>query len=129
MRSRVTFLICLLALLAAVALPSAAGAQQGDAFSELTQNQQQQQAPSTSSNTNDGGLQTWQEVLIFLAGGILLGGIGWAIVKDARSAAPVEEPTEQLAAARAQREDDIRRRKQRARVANKRAKAARKRNR
>lgn len=128
MRSRVTLLICLVAVLAAVAVPTVAVAQQGDAFSDLTQNRTQQPAPSSSS-TDDDGLESWQQILIFLAGGILLGGIGWAIVKDARSAAPVEEPTEQLAAAKAQREADVRHRKQRARQANKRAKASRKRNR
>ncbi|MDX6640178.1 MAG: hypothetical protein QOF12_1189 [Solirubrobacteraceae bacterium] len=44
--------------------------------------------PTTSSG---GGLQTWQEILIFGAGLILLFGIGWAIVSDARSRAPVSD--------------------------------------
>jgi hypothetical protein len=42
---------------------------------------------------NDGGdgLETWQEILIFGAGFILLLGIAWAIISDARTAAPVTE--------------------------------------
>jgi hypothetical protein len=40
-------------------------------------------APETTSS-GGGGLKTWQEVLIFAAGLILLGGIGVAIVGDAR---------------------------------------------
>jgi hypothetical protein len=40
-------------------------------------------APETTS-AGGGGLKTWQEVLIFAAGVILLGGIGFAIVGDAR---------------------------------------------
>jgi hypothetical protein len=40
-------------------------------------------APETTS-AGGGGLKTWQEVLIFAAGLILLGGIGFAIVGDAR---------------------------------------------
>ena len=35
-------------------------------------------------SSGGGGLKTWQEVLIFAAGVILLGGIGFAIVGDAR---------------------------------------------
>ena len=39
---------------------------------------------TTTSTTGGGGLKTWQEVLIFAAGVILLGGIAFAIVGDAR---------------------------------------------
>ena len=47
-------------------------------------------APDTSSD-DSGGLQSWQEILIFGAGIVLLGGIAWAIVSDARSRAPVKD--------------------------------------
>jgi hypothetical protein len=45
-------------------------------------------APSTD---NGDGLKTWQEILIFGAGFILLAGIAWAIVSDARAKAPVKD--------------------------------------
>jgi hypothetical protein len=40
--------------------------------------------PDTSTSTGNGGLKTWQEVLIFSAGLVLIAGIGFAIVGDAR---------------------------------------------
>ena len=41
--------------------------------------------------SDDGdGLKGWQELLIFGAGFILLGGIAWAIISDARATAPVK---------------------------------------
>jgi hypothetical protein len=43
--------------------------------------------PPETTSTGDGGLKTWQQVLIFSAGLILLGGIGFAIVGDARDRA------------------------------------------
>lgn len=51
------------------------------------------QAVSSSSHDGGGGLKTWQEILIFAAGVVLIGGIGYAIVSDARERAPVREPT------------------------------------
>lgn len=47
-------------------------------------------APNTNSN-DGGGLKDWQELLIFAAGIILLSGIAYAIVSDARSKAPVKD--------------------------------------
>lgn len=53
---------------------------------------------TSSSNTNDGsdggGLKSWQEILIFLGGVGLIGGIGYGIVLDARRSAPVKEGEE-----------------------------------
>jgi hypothetical protein len=43
------------------------------------------------ANSDSGGLQTWQQALIFGAGLILLLGIGWAIASDARRRAPVKD--------------------------------------
>lgn len=49
-------------------------------------------APSNStSSSNSSGLNGTQEALIIAAGIVLLLGIGWAIVRDARSRAPVAE--------------------------------------
>src|SRR3954469_18335323 len=44
-----------------------------------------------STNTDSGGLEEWQEILIFPAGLILLLGIGWAIAADAPRRAPVKD--------------------------------------
>jgi hypothetical protein len=122
--------IAIAAVLCLLALPAAAVAQ--NPFGPLPQSQQQQAPPTTtgSSNTLDdgGGLKTWQEILLFLGGVILLGGIGYGIVIDARRNAPVKEgeeshigqPTKPLPKARTK---PVRR------AQSRRARAARKRNR
>jgi hypothetical protein len=83
----------ILSCLALLALPAGAGAQQAP-FAPLPS------APPSATPTvtvaaptssSSGGLQTWQEFLIFGAGLILLIGIGWAIVADARTRAPVSD--------------------------------------
>ena len=88
--ARLTALIVALALLA----PAAAVAQQNP-FGPIPQAPPQQTAPpedesTTASNDDDDGLSRQQQILITLAGVLLLAGIGYAIVRDARSAAPVE---------------------------------------
>ena len=127
MLRRFTLLICL----AACAVPVAAHGQ-ASPFAPLPQAAPQQATPTVTSTTtaDDGdGLSGWQQVLIFAGGGILLLGIAWAILSDARSHAPVEEKTEQQEEAQARREEDIKRRKAKNRAAAKRSRAARKRNR
>ena len=42
-------------------------------------------------NSGGDGLEGWQEALILGAGAVLLAGIAWAIVADARSKAPVKD--------------------------------------
>ena len=122
-------LLCLLAL----AAPTAAFAQ--DPFAPLPPAQTippQQDTPTVTASTTSsdgGGLKGWQELLIFFAGGVLLLGIGWAIVADARQAAPAGDDTAGIADAKTRSEADHKRRKQQARAASKRARAARKRNR
>jgi hypothetical protein len=84
----------LLSCLTLLALPGTAGAQQNP-FTPLPQ------APPSATPTvtvaapansgSGGGLATWQEFLIFGAGLLLLVGIGWAIVADARHRAPVSD--------------------------------------
>jgi hypothetical protein len=130
MLRRSTLLICLLAALAG---PVAAHAQDSP-FAPLPPAQTQAPdpapapAPSTSAN-DDGGLAGWQTVLIVLGGGILLLGIAWAIVSDARSVAPTIDNTEEREEARQRKEADLKRRKQKNRQAAKRSRASRKRNR
>ena len=83
---------------------------------------------SSTNNGDSGGLESWQEILIFMGGVALIIGIGYAIVTDARRNAPVKdgelghigEPTKHLPKARTK---PVRRAKARA------ARAARKRNR
>jgi hypothetical protein len=124
---RVTLLLCLLAL----AAPAGALGQSDNPFGPLNlppADTTPQAVTTSSSSSDDGGLKSWQEVLIILAGGVLIIGIGWAIVADARQNAPVEE-TEGRSAAKARREAEHKRRKAQARAAGKRRRAARRRNR
>jgi hypothetical protein len=125
--------LAIAALLCVLAPPVAALAQQSP-FSPLPPAQQPTQTATTTSNSSStnngdsGGLQSWQEVLIFMGGVALIVGIGYAIVTDARRNAPVKEgeighigePTKPLPKARTK---PVRRQKARA------ARAARKRNR
>jgi opacity protein-like surface antigen len=126
--------LLVIAVLACVLAPPAAAVAQNP-FGPLPQAQQETQADTTttgssSSNSNDegGGLRTWQQVLIFMGGVVLIVGIGYAIVTDARRNAPVKEgeeshigqPTKALPKARTK---PVRRAKARQ------ARAARKRNR
>jgi hypothetical protein len=128
MLRRSTLLICLLALV----LPMAAHAQNSPfaPLPQATTTPDQSTATVTTSNTasDNGGLSGWQEILIFGAGGILLLGIAWAIVRDARGVAPTIETDTQLES-RERREADVKRRKVKNRAAAKRSRAARKRNR
>jgi uncharacterized oligopeptide transporter (OPT) family protein len=130
MPRRFTLLIC---LLAALAVPVAAAHAQDSPFAPLPPvSTTPQQTPTVSSSTDsgdDGGLATWQQVLIFAGGGILLLGIAWAIISDARSAAPTGDETAEQLQSKARREEDIKRRKAKNRAAAKRSRAARKRNR
>jgi hypothetical protein len=123
--------LALLAVLWLLVLPAAAVAQQSP-FSPLPAPQEPQQPTttgSTSTTTDDsGGLKSWQEILIFAGGVVLIAGIGYGIVMDARRSAPVKEgeeghigqPTKALPKARTK---PVRRAKARN------ARAARKRNR
>jgi hypothetical protein len=129
MLRRSTLLICLFVL----ALPMAAQAQ--SPFDPLPPAAPAPQATTptptvTNANvpTDNGGLAGWQQVLLFGSGGVLLLGIAWLIVRDARSVAPAITTEEQVES-RERREADIKRRKAKNRAAAKRSRAARKRNR
>lgn len=120
----------LLATLAVIAGPTAAMAQQSP-FAPLPQAAQ----PTTPTvvapggGNDPGGLATWQEFLIFGAGLILLFGIGWAIVSDARAKAPVKESELAHPGAGGVRQNRSRKQKERARAKAKVARTQRKRNR
>jgi hypothetical protein len=87
--------IALLLTLAALAAPTVAGAQESP-FQQLTPSQQDQQTAPTATavrdtTTDDGGLERWQEILIFGGGVLFILGIGYAIVHDAHRRAPVDD--------------------------------------
>jgi hypothetical protein len=56
-----------------------------------------EEAPAPTSSTEDdgGSLGTAGEIAIYGLGGLLLFGIGWMVVRDARRRAPVEERVSQ----------------------------------
>jgi hypothetical protein len=128
MLRRSTLLICLLAL----ALPLAAHAQSSTSpqLPPLLPSQQPQTltVPDNIPPTSDDGLPTWQQILLFGSGGILLFGIAWLIVRNARDVAPRIVTDDQLES-RERREADLKRRKTKNRAAAKRSRAARRRNR
>src|ERR1700754_2698944 len=77
-------LLALGALVLALSLAAPAAAQNAPTLgAPETQTATAAPPPETTDSAN-GGLKTWQEVLIFAAGLILLAGIGFAIVGDAR---------------------------------------------
>jgi hypothetical protein len=119
-----------LALAAVLASPGAALAQ-GDPYGPLPAPAPApvttQQPASTPTTSDTGGLNGTQEALIVAAGMVLLAGIGWAILRDARERAPVADGSEPTAEERAQRRSA--QQQARARAKAKAARAQRKRNR
>ncbi len=88
MAARLIALLCVLVL----AAPGAALAQGGGAFQPLPPappDQPVTAAPNQGADDDEGLSQT-QQLLIGLSAMVLLFGIGWAIVRDARSVAPVD---------------------------------------
>jgi hypothetical protein len=126
MRVRVGSAIAVTALVLVLATP--AGAQQAPTLGAPPAPDQTVQTQSTSTS-GGGGLATWQEVLIFAAGIVLITGIAVAILADAREKArgirgggPVTDPGEAP-------HRHKQRSKQQARQKARAAKAARRRNR
>lgn len=76
-------------LLALLALAAPAGAQLQGPLPDFSP-EEPAPAPVVEEEGGD-GLESWQELLIFGGGAILLAGIAWAIVSDARRRAPVSE--------------------------------------
>ena len=88
MSVRIKPVLAVLALAAALVVAAPAVAQQAPTLG-APETTQSTAAPPPESDTagGGGGLKTWQEVLIFCAGLVLLMGIGFAIVGDARDRA------------------------------------------
>jgi hypothetical protein len=86
-RLLVLLAVCSLAL----AVPAAAVAQDNP-FGPIPQAPPEQPPPAPESgDPNQDGLSDWQQLLIGVAAVALLGGIAWAIVRDARAAAPADD--------------------------------------
>lgn len=83
---RLKLLLAAGALVLALAAPSAHAQQAPTLGAPETAPTTAAPAPDTSGS-DGGGLETWQEALIFGAGLVLLLGIGFAIVGDARDTA------------------------------------------
>ena len=84
MIARIITVLCLLALMAPAAAPA-----QGPFSPIPPAPQPQATAPPEEEDDDEEGLTSTQQLLIGLSGIVLLGGIAWAILRDARSAAPV----------------------------------------
>jgi hypothetical protein len=80
-------LLAIATLVAALAVAAPAVAQQAPTLGAPETTQSNVAPPPETDTTGNGGLETWQEVLIFCAGLVLLLGIGFAIVGDARERA------------------------------------------
>jgi hypothetical protein len=126
MRVHLGAAMVVMALALAVAAP--AGAQQAPTLGAPPTPSVTAQ-PVQSTGAGNGGLKTWQEVLIVAAGIILIGGIAVAILTDSRERAakirhggPVTDPAEAP-------HRHKQRSKQQARAKAKAAKAARRKNR
>jgi hypothetical protein len=78
--------LALAALAAALAVAAPAVAQQAPTLGEET-TQTPTAAPPDTTTSGSGGLKSWQEILIVCAGIVLIAGIGFAIVGDARERA------------------------------------------
>jgi hypothetical protein len=90
MALRAVSLLALAAVLMALAAPAGAPAQSGPSAPSLGAPEPEETAPApvTTDDPADDGLDTWQQVLIFAAGVVLLAGIAAAIISDARRRAP-----------------------------------------
>ena len=119
--------LCLL-----LASPAAAQVGNGLTLGETQTQTPTAAPPDTSTTSGGGGLKTWQEVLIFAAGIVLVGGIAVAILGDARERARRLDRHATAGASAtdsADRHKTSQQAKQQARARARRAKAARKRNR
>jgi len=122
MAARLSVLLALLTL----AVPPAALAQ-SNPFAPIPQAPPDTtptvQQPTSNTTSDNGSLSTVGEIALYGAGALLLFGMGWLIVRDARRRAPIEERVSQPTGTHSPR------RHARARQKAKAARAQRKRNR
>jgi hypothetical protein len=128
MRTRVLPRIAAAAVAVSLALAAPALAQQSPTLgAPATPDETPTTAQATTSGTSGGGLETWQQALIVAAGLILIGGIAFAILGDARERARDLGGAETDPATAPHKH--AQRSKQRARAKGKAARAQRRRNR
>ena len=77
-------LLVLGALVLALSLAAPVAAQNAPTLGAPETQSETAAPPPETTSTGGGGLKSWQQALIFAAGLILLGGIAFAIVGDAR---------------------------------------------
>ena len=77
-------LLALGALVLALSLAAPVAAQNAPTLGAPETQSETAAPPPETTSTGGGGLKSWQQALIFAAGLILLGGIAFAIVGDAR---------------------------------------------
>jgi TRAP-type C4-dicarboxylate transport system permease small subunit len=77
-------LLALGALVLALSLAAPVAAQNAPTLGAPETQTETAAPPPETTSTGGGGLETWQQALIFAAGVILLGGIAFAILGDAR---------------------------------------------
>ena len=91
--TRLTILLCALVLLAGAGAPAALA--QDNPFGPIPQAPPEQPAPPESDEDadpfgEDEGISETQQLMIILGGGLLVLGIAWFILRDARRSAPPE---------------------------------------
>jgi hypothetical protein len=87
MTVRLKPLLAIAALAVALAAAAPAAAQQAPTLGAPETTQSDVAPPPETEDSGNGGLETWQEILIFCAGLALLLGIAFAILGDARERA------------------------------------------
>jgi hypothetical protein len=80
-------LLAIAVLVLALAAAAPAAGQQAPTLGAPETTESSAAPPPDTETDGNGGLKTWQEVLIFCAGLVLLAGIGFTIVGDARDRA------------------------------------------
>jgi hypothetical protein len=132
MAARAVSLLALVAVLATLWAPTTALAQSAPGLG-APEPEETAPAPVTTDDPTDDGLETWQQVLIFAAGIVLLGGIAAAIMSDARRSAPGRDRGRERRAGGEATDEAVHRHrqasKQRARRKGRAAREARRRNR
>jgi hypothetical protein len=127
MCTRVLRRIAAVALALALATAGPALAQQAPTLGAPNAPDEPTTVQQTTTARQEGGLETWQQALIFAAGVILIGGIAFAILGDARERARgLGGPATDASAAGHRHKQ---RSKQRTRAKGKAARAQRRRNR
>ena len=83
--------------------------------------------PPAPTSTNEEGLSTLEQLLLFGAAAALIGAIAWVIVRDAKRSAPVQERSQSAGPKPSAREREQRQRRDKAKAARQQRKRNRRR--